>query len=274
MFDYIKKTENELTHVVSLLEREGAHEETLLKGTIRKKGNKSNATYGIERVTYENGIRHATWTNLGEATNKETLAVAEARFSKKFKEKLEHNKLLLIEIIKNYLPYDRDSVLEELSENVREIIETNRLCSEQQTNADAQDDYSRSDIDFKIKHISITGETVRSKNEVIIYNLLTTYGIPFRYEEKLVLKNEDGSRIAVCPDFVIRCNNGDTVIYEHLGMLNDIRYRKNFMDKMGLYEINGYTLWDNLIITADGTDGSINTEVIDMIIRTFIIPKV
>lgn len=120
------------------------------------------------------------------------------------------------------------------------------------------------------KHETISGIYVRSKSEVIIANTLTSYGIPFSYEERFPVLTSDGKKIY--PDFKIKCPDAFRIIWEHWGMLQNLDYCKNQMQKLHTYNNEGYVLGKNLIITADDNNGGCNAQLIDQIVRTMILP--
>jgi AAA domain/UvrD-like helicase C-terminal domain len=90
-------------------------------------------------------------------------------------------------------------------------------------------------LDDRLIHRTTSGVLVRSKNEVIIANLLTQLGVDWTYEEPF--PGDDG-RI-VRPDFTIRTDAGLTVLWEHLGMLDNLKYRRKWEIKRAWYETNG-----------------------------------
>lgn len=90
----------------------------------------------------------------------------------------------------------------------------------------------------------------------------------------LDLVNEDGTKEARYPDFVIELADGSLLIWEHAGGLGDAGYFDIFCNKLKLYYNNGITLGDNLIVTADKKGGTMNAEVVDAIIREYILPRV
>lgn len=80
-------------------------------------------------------------------------------------------------------------------------------------------------------HQTLAGEMVRSKSEVIIANILYQSGIPYTYEERLTAP--DGSQRL--PDFTIRWQ-GQTLYWEHLGMLDVDDYEREWAVKRAWYE--------------------------------------
>ena len=105
---------------------------------------------------------------------------------------------------------------------------------------------------------------VRSKSEVIIANELISAGLEFKYEERL---SEDYPK-RYLPDFTFVDDSGDTIIWEHLGMLTVPEYRNAWERKKNEYEKMGFIEGENLFTTEDHTNGSIDTnEVLDIINR-------
>lgn len=120
------------------------------------------------------------------------------------------------------------------------------------------------------KHTTTSGIYVRSKSEVIIANALTSYGIPFSYEEMFPVATSKGKR--VYPDFKIVCSDGYIIIWEHWGLLSNIDYCTKQVNKLNLYQSQNYVIGENLIITMDDCNGGCNAQKIDEIIRTSILP--
>lgn len=113
-------------------------------------------------------------------------------------------------------------------------------------------------FDANLIHVAATGILVRSKNEVIIADILE-HLVPgrWRYERELV--GADGTRRS--PDFTIDTVAGDTVYWEHLGMLNNPRYAAKWQAKLAWYETNGVMPVDKgagpngVLITTDDLHG-------------------
>ena len=109
-------------------------------------------------------------------------------------------------------------------------------------------------------HRTKNGIMVRSKSEVIIANMLCDNGIEnFLYEEKLPL----GDTYKL-PDFTFKdAASGTYIIWEHLGMLGNAEYKAAWEEKKKIYEANGFSEANgNLIVTEDGLNGSIDSQVI------------
>ena len=92
-----------------------------------------------------------------------------------------------------------------------------------------------------------------SKSEVIIANMLYSYGVKYEYERPIVI---DG--VTYKPDFTIWRSDGTVILWEHAGLLDDPEYAQRFEQKLAMYRKAGYTQAVNLIVTSDN-NGAIDT---------------
>lgn len=91
-------------------------------------------------------------------------------------------------------------------------------------------------LDLDPIHKTIRGESVNSKSEVIIANVLHSLNIDYRYEQPF--RGEDGK--VKYPDFTFRESvSGKLIFLEHLGMLGDPGYRADWEDKLSWYRLHG-----------------------------------
>lgn len=105
------------------------------------------------------------------------------------------------------------------------------------------------------------GLIVRSKSEVIIANILYERGIDFEYERMI----EDNGRRCI-PDFTFEDASGDTILWEHLGMLDNPAYKESWEKKRDFYKSIGYIEGVNLFTTVDHENGSIDSTEIAAIV--------
>jgi len=110
------------------------------------------------------------------------------------------------------------------------------------------------------------GKYYRSKSEVIIAQMLISYGIEFKYEAAL----KHNGRVFY-PDFVIRRSDGRVVIWEHFGLMENQGYRSKAYEKIEMYYHEGFCLWDNFIASFDETGGSINMDYVEKLIRLYLL---
>jgi len=116
-----------------------------------------------------------------------------------------------------------------------------------------------------LKHKTSSGNMVRSKSEAMIDYILTTNGIPFRYECALSL----GDTI-IHPDFTILHPRTDKIFYwEHFGMMDDPSYSKNVGSKLQLYISNGIIPSIQLITTYETSYAPLTIHELETIVRTY-----
>jgi AAA domain-containing protein/UvrD-like helicase family protein len=90
-------------------------------------------------------------------------------------------------------------------------------------------------VDSRHMHISASGVAMRSKNEVIVANILDRVAPRlWSYEARLKL---NGRRLE--PDFTIYAPDGRTIYWEHLGMLDHPKYKANWEVKLQRYRAAG-----------------------------------
>jgi len=119
-------------------------------------------------------------------------------------------------------------------------------------------------------HKTRRGESVRSKSEVIIANLLHGAGLDYEYEYRLI--GPDGS--VRYPDFRIEdAETGQVIYWEHLGMMNDPSYQERWEQKLIWYRTQGILPIDEgggpagmLVVTEDDERGGIDSGKIEQLI--------
>lgn len=119
-------------------------------------------------------------------------------------------------------------------------------------------------------HETISGVRVRSKSEMIIANTLTNYDVPFFYEKPFPYPTAQGTFYS--PDFTFELPFGEIIIWEHLGLLNDLGYCERTALKLNLYQKHGFIIGKNLIITQDDEKGGCSSIFIDEVVRRHLLP--
>lgn len=213
---------------------------------------------------------------LGHADNLRVQQYKNDRFYRESIKRLKHNLNTLKRTEKSYQDYSPEYIQRKLPNAYKDLpdrcysdplYEELRLLMQEKQKDDPKE--------FpKAANITVTGQQVRSKGEVIIFNLLTSHDIPFRYEEPLKLTTPEGQSVTIHPDFVITTAAMKNIYWEHFGLLEKEDYYANFCSKVKLYHHNGITLGDNLIVTADKAGGAINSHCIDQVIKHLILPEV
>ena len=116
------------------------------------------------------------------------------------------------------------------------------------------------------KHL-YQGVYYRSKSETLIASILTSYQFRFKYEVEYTVNG-----FKYYPDFLIeRPRDKKIFLWEHFGKIDDEEYVRKIFFKLQDYHNAGINLWDNLIITFDLADGSLNADYIDRIIKLYLL---
>lgn len=115
-------------------------------------------------------------------------------------------------------------------------------------------------------HKTLQGELVRSKSEVIIANMLYQNKIVYEYEKKLEFDNS-----IKIPDFTIDDQeSGNTIYWEHCGMMANEDYKKRWNNKKMFYAKHGIVEGENLIVSYDDENGGIDTSLIKALIDKYL----
>lgn len=184
--------------------------------------------------------------------------LAQKGLNKKLKRIYTRNIRVLEDILNKYIPLTSDVLM---PEKYREILVENNNG----------ENYKTYPFDPAVHiHATVCGIMVRSKAEVIIANALWHYGIPFVYEELFPYRSEDGKWLY--PDFTIHLPDGQTIIWEHWGLLDKHNYCLHNAEKLYTYNQNRYVIGKNLIITQDDADGACDSAFIYQIIEQYILP--
>ncbi|MXX42039.1 MAG: AAA family ATPase [Acidimicrobiales bacterium] len=123
-------------------------------------------------------------------------------------------------------------------------------------------------LEANLIHRTTNGTLVRSKSEVIVANELSAADIDFAYEKGF--QGHDGT--LRYPDFTIEsAATGETLIWEHLGMLSDPRYAQAWERKREWYANSGVEEGGGeratLIVTEDDSNGGIDSAAVQAKVR-------
>ena len=112
------------------------------------------------------------------------------------------------------------------------------------------------------------GERVCSKTEIIIADTLNRLGVPYHYEKPLYLQ---GAGI-IHPDFtVLNIKTRKEYYWEHMGMMDNIGYLDNALERINLYEQNGYYPGEQLLITHETSIRPIRTRKIEELAKRYLL---
>ena len=235
------------------------------------------------RVTTKNGSKYDVKISqggrriskrIGGDRSTEVIKIKQAKYEQELYRRLLNNKRVLEEALKNWEEYDADVIDEAIPETYRDntgLVNKNPMNPYDKWQ---RTPHKRNGYDLpEDSNTTSDGTKVRSKSEVILYDLLTYLGIPFKYEVDVNLRNENNERVYKNADFVIPSMGEKDIVIEHLGLITDELYFENAMHKIRLYIMNGYKLNENLFLTADDGNGKINAYTSKELFEKMILPK-
>jgi len=229
--------------------------------------------YAYERWQKKGGREQNLY--LGSPDSERTQELFAAHFRAQRLVRLQHDQKLLENLREQYLLYDFDSVVSNMSRDYRQVARNNSFNQRYEELKEwASAPYEKNPFPFpEAENYAKDGTRLRSKGECTWYNLLQERGILFRNDCKMVFIDRDGNERVFYPDFLIQCFDGTFIIIEHLGKLNSIRYAMEFGEKCHYYLQDGFILGKNFFATSDeknyGTDGEMIARLVDHIERMF-----
>ncbi|WP_303858182.1 hypothetical protein [Aminicella lysinilytica] len=277
MYSFIEQAGRELKQINFLIEKIANKSTIELDGWLYVKSGKDGNNYYLQKRSKNNcAVKQSVF--IGTDASEEVRKIKESRFYAETLKRLEEDKRILEALMPQFLDYGPSAVTEAMPKVYSRLPAE---CYDDERYKELVE-WAKGEFDTKPKefppgaNITITNQKVRSKGELAIFNLLVIYGIPFRYEQKLVLIDTDGTRVVRYPDFTIQLADGTIIYWEHAGSMEKPAYFDAFCDKLRIYYHNGITLGDNFIVTANReADGQgMNTENIEALICEYILPRV
>lgn len=173
---------------------------------------------------------------------------------------------ILENFLKKYNPDSVDDLYNNLSDNQKKLVVPVFKSNEEFVNEWLKTEYEKSSFnDAKSPFLTMRGEYVRSKSELLIANTLFSKKIPYHYEKPLTFK--DGRTIR--PDFtILDIVTGKEIYWEHFGIIDDDQYRQNMLKKIDAFERDGYIKSGRTIFTYEMATRPLTTQTIDDIIAS------
>lgn len=213
----------------------------------------------------------------GNYTSKKQMNIVKDIAQREYDEKLvaviKRRLQILQQLEHSYASHEIENCFENACKARRKLITPAFETVEEKIHSFLEEKYEpgKFDEDNTTEFITLKGERVRSKSELLISDQLNRYGIPYRYEKPVEL--QDWKKTVICrPDFtVMNRRTGKIFLFEHLGKMDDEDYVAANMRKLDLYERNGYLLGDNLMVTHETSKVPLNRNILDSYIKTYFI---
>lgn len=217
-----------------------------------------------------------TYTYLGGDSNREVRNIKEYRYLKRLLCDIDSEIALLSALHEGHLDISFDAVNNRLPLTYRDpslpdysakLAGAAKKWKEQKEKEKCQ--YAPRNPENLIMR-SIDGTLMRSKSEVIIANLLISYGIPFVYELPHTVNG-----IMVYSDFTAlsTIDFRSEVIIEHEGLMNSPGYQRTFLNKVNGYLTEGIIPGRDVFFTFDDLNGGFDPSPVQDIIETRLKPR-
>ena len=119
------------------------------------------------------------------------------------------------------------------------------------------------------------GDTVRSKSEVIIANILyrNRKDILYKYERPLEVI-ENGRQKTIYPDFtILNKHTGEITYWEHAGRMDDPYYANDFVKKMNTYITNDLLPGRDIVVSFESQSIPLDIKVVKRLVKQIINSK-
>lgn len=115
------------------------------------------------------------------------------------------------------------------------------------------------------EYITMKGDRVRSKSEMIIADRLFVNGIPYKYECPLLVNGQ-----IIHPDFtILRLSDLRILYHEHCGMVDYAEYAERMVTKINDYNKEGICLGDRLFVSMESSKTPLDVRTIDNLINLY-----
>lgn len=249
----IVERKEELERVIyDLTERiAGAPEGHLI---ISKSGNGGTVKYYQSVYAEQDGRRNERRSYIAKKDAAKARALAEKGYYEAVLRSVKRERDIIEQFLKRFPAESGESVYAKLGSDRKALVEPYWESNEAFVNRWLREEYPRKAFrEGDPYYVTARGERVRSKSELIIADWLYHHGIPYRYECPLKLWDPTRFReITVYPDFTILDPvTGKCFYLEHLGMMGDEAYYRSAMERIALYEANGYFEGETLILSYE-----------------------
>lgn len=258
--------------ILPLLKGRLSHLEELSAQTIKKQ---LSMPEGKLRTTKNKGTFQ--YYCVSESSKKRTY-IPKEKFSliKKLAQK-DYNKKLIktcrlqIKQLKKFIRLSEKNSIATIYEKLpsaRQTLVTPAILSDEQFSKEWLSlEFHHKAVDKASPYVTLKGESVRSKSEVIIANTLSQLGIPYRYEFPVALKSFD-----VHPDFYcLNIRTRKEFVWEHFGMMDSPEYAQNAVSKLNAYSESGYIPGVNFISTFETTSSPLNTKTVEKLAKELLL---
>lgn len=235
-----------------------------------ERGNEKRGAEKTQNIAMSEGkIIHDNGIYISAKNEELAYKIAQRDYDEKLRNKSVEELKNIQRLRKQYTPDNLQNVYESMNDYRKEMVKPRIISDEMLVEKWNEMEYERKSFNEDAMEIyAERGERVRSKTEKIIADKLYMLGIPYKYECPIILKGLG----KIFPDFtVLSVRKRRKYIWEHFGVMDNQEYIVKALNKIDVYEKNGYFPGHNLIISHETSANPINTKIIDELIKTYIL---
>lgn len=265
LMQLIKK---EITQLEKMLKKIDKFQKTAPEGTLKVQS-KDNSTYFYQQCWDRETKQYSR-----KYINRESLLLAKSLAQKQYytliQPVLEQNLGILKRFAEQYRPNAYEKIYEGLTKERKQLVTPMLGDRELQIRQWQEEIYEKNDSYAEnLRYETEQGEVVRSKSEVIIANILYQHrnNILYKYERPLEVVSAGRTRI-IYPDFtVINLRTGKIIYWEHAGMMDDLRYANEFVNKVNTYVENDILPGRDVVFSFETMENSLEISVIKKMVE-------
>lgn len=211
---------------------------------------------------------NTTGTYIKKDNMKDIKALAQKQYEEKFEKPLSE----IIKQMKSLTGILSQNPLEKIYSSMKDerkvLVNPLEIDNEEYARIWQQTPYKgKSFSETEPDYLTIKGERVRSKTELIIADTLKSFNIPYRYEFPYRLQTNK----YIYPDFtVLNKNSRQEYIIEHFGMMDNLNYAINAMEKIKLYTELGFYPGEKFLFTFETQANHFDTRYLSNLILHFL----
>ena len=205
---------------------------------------------------------------LNKSKRKIAVSLAQRDYNKKLLEVLKYNLKRVENFIKTYHPQDFTKCYEKLPQARKRIIRPIFISNSEYANLWKMKEYEHKAQKADGIFLTLKNESVRSKSEIIIANMLKAHNVPYHYEYPIKLK----SGYILHPDFLcLNMRTRQEFYWEHCGKMTDPEYTSKMVRRLRDFANDGIIAGKNLILTMETETEPLSTKEVKQLIHTFLV---
>ena len=235
-----------------------------------KKAPAGNLKYGRRKKDFEYYWRPPgaqTYSYIAKKNRKFAADLAQKGYDERILKAAKKELKLINKLIKACGKDEIDAAYDECSEGRKTLVTPVRPSDEEfRAEWNKQPSCLLGFSDNDPEYYTMRGERVRSKSEVIIANTLYEYGVDYLFGCELTLPGVG----RVNPDFfVLDIKTRRTIVWEHLGKMDDPSYAERALRKINGYLRKGFIIGETLLLTFESGSQPINTAIIEKMVKYY-----